>query len=169
MGHNTLWKFLKVDFQAKNEQMWLELKNYLQNKNLEITEKSQNEIKKFVKKSQKDKLWATENGKKLRQELNLEFFKKFNGLDNSAKIDFLNFVTDNQDQDLFVLIVNQKSVKIYEPAKEFIFQQNDTIEAKDLTESGFKIFHNDKQILAFQTNCANGLGISAFCVRVFFS
>ena len=55
--------------------MWLELKNYLQNKNLEITEKSQNEIKKFVKKSQKDKLWATENGKKLRQELNLDFRK----------------------------------------------------------------------------------------------
>ena len=39
--------------------------------------------------------------------------------------------------------------------------------AKDITDTGFNIYINNKKFLNTQINCTNGLGISAFCMRVF--
>src|SRR3989338_496997 len=139
------------------------LKNYLS----DFTS-SQEQIKKKVQKNQKSLKWATENGKKYQIVLNELCFKSFNSLSLNQKIVFLNFITDCNDDDLYVIIVNSTDVIIYKPVeKNLKLIKNIEVRKDKMTDVGYTIFVDNKPTYRVQTNNTNGIGISAFCQRIF--
>ena len=139
--------------------MWEELRNYLN----DFTS-SQDQIKKKVQRNQKLLKWATENGKKYQIVLNELCCKNFNSLSLNQKIDFLNFITDCNDDDLYVIIVNSIDVIIYKPVeKNLKLIKNIEVRKDKMTDVGYTIFVDNKPTYRVQTNNTNGIGISAFC------
>lgn len=163
LGARQIRKYLNIDFSNDYKQMWEELREYLS----DFTS-SQDQIKKRVQKNQKLLKWATENGKKYQIILNKLCFKSFNSLSLNQKINFLNFITDCDDDDLYVIIVNSTDVIIYKPVEKNL-KLIKKIEAKKdkITDVGYTIFVDDKPTYRVQTNNTNGIGISAFCQRIF--
>lgn len=163
LGARQLKKFLGIDFSREYKQMWEELKNYLN----DFTS-SQDKIKKEVQKNQKLLKCATENGKKYQIILNELCFNAFNSLSLSKKIDFLNFITDCDDDNLYVIIVNSTNVIIYKPVeKNLKLIKNIEVRKDKMTDVGYTIFVDNKPTYRVQTNNTNGIGISAFCQRIF--
>ena len=113
LGARQIKKFLGVDFSQQYEEMWQKLRNYLND-----PETPQEKLKKKVQRNQKLLKWATENGRKYQIELNELCFNAFNLLSTKKKIDFLNFITDCNDDDLYVIIVNSVDVIIYKPIEK---------------------------------------------------
>ncbi len=163
LGARQIIKYLGIDFSNDYKQMWGELREYLSD-----STSSQDKIKKRVQKNQKLLKWATENGKKYQIILNELCFKSFNSLSLNQKINFLNFITDCDDDDLYVIIVNSTDVIIYKPVEKNL-KLIKNIEAKKdkMTNVGYIIFVDDKPTYRVQTNNTNGIGISAFCQRIF--
>ncbi len=163
LGARQIRKYLSIDFSNDYKQMWEELREYLSD-----TTSSQNQIKKRVQKNQKLLKWATENGKKYQIILNELCFKSFNSLPLNQKINFLNFITDCDDDDLYVIIVNSTDVIIYKPVEKNLKLIKNIEARKDkMTDVGYTIFVDDKPTYRAQTNNTNGIGISAFCQRIF--
>ena len=163
LGARQLKKFLGIDFSREYKQMWEELKTYLN----DFTS-SQDKIKKEVQKNQKLLKCATENGKKYQIILNELCFNAFNSLSLSKKIDFLNFITDCDDDNLYVIIVNSTNVIIYKPVeKNLKLIKNIEVRKDKMTDVGYTIFVDNKPTYRVQTNNTNGIGISAFCQRIF--
>lgn len=163
LGARQIKKYLDIDFSDDYQQMWKELRKYLNDPT-----SSQDQIKKRVQKNQKLLKWATENGKKYQIVLNELCFKSFNSLSLNQKIDFLNFITDCDDDDLYVIIVNSTDVIIYKPVEKNL-KLIKNIEAKKykMTDVGYIIFVDNKPTYRVQTNNTNGIGISTFCQRIF--
>ncbi|MFA4834292.1 MAG: hypothetical protein WC619_05670, partial [Patescibacteria group bacterium] len=163
LGARQIKKYLGIDFSNNYEKMWEELKKYLNN-----FVSSQGQIKKRVQRNKELLKWATENGKKYQVILNEMCFKNFNSLPLNKKIDFLNFITDCNDDDLYVIIVNSLDVIIYKPVEKKL-KIIKSIEAKKdrMTNVGYIIFVDNKPTYRVQTNNTNGIGISAFCQRIF--
>jgi len=163
LGARQIRKYLSIDFSNDYKQMWEELREYLS----DLTS-SQDQIKKRVQKNQKLLKWATENGKKYQIILNELCFKSFNSLSLIQKINFLNFITDCDDDDLYVIIVNSTDVIIYKPVEKNLKLIKNIEARKDkMTDVGYTIFVDDKPTYRVQTNNTNGIGISAFCQRIF--
>lgn len=163
LGARQIKKYLGIDFSNDYKQMWEELRKYLS----DLTS-SQDQIKKRVQKNQKLLKWATENGKKYQIVLNELCFKGFNSLSLNQKINFLNFITDCDDDDLYVIIVNSTDVIIYKPVEKNLKLIKNIEARKDkMTDVGYTIFVDDKPTYRVQTNNTNGIGISAFCQRIF--
>jgi len=143
--------------------MWMKLRTHLKD-----FKSSQKRIKETVNINHDLLEWATKNGQKYQLVLNKIYFDALNKLSLDKKTDFLNFITDCKDKDLYVVIVNSKSVVAYKPS-----DRNSTIinkiEAKDVkkTDVGYTIFINSIPAYRVQTVCTNGIGISAFCQRFF--
>ena len=163
LGARQISKFLGVDFSEQYKEMWQKLKNYLEEPNM-----AQEKLKKKIQKNKKILKWATENGRKYQIELNELCFNAFNSLPLKKKMDFLNFVTDCNDDDLYVIIVNSVDVIIYKPAEKKL-KVIKSIKAKKekLTDAGYAIYIDGKPIYRAQTNFTNGIGISAYCQRIF--
>ena len=165
LGARQIKKFLGVDFSKRYEEMWRKLKSHLKDE-----KSSKAKIKENVQKNKKLLKWATENGRKYQKELNEICFKAFNYLSLKGKIDFLNFITDCDDEDLYVIIVNSAGVVIYKTIDKKLEIIKD-IEAKKNreTEAGYVIFTDGKPTYRVQTNNTNGIGISAYCQRIFWA
>lgn len=163
LGARQIKKFLGVDFSQQYEEMWQKLRNYLND-----NETPQEKLKKKVQKTQKLLKWATENGRKYQIKLNELCFNAFNSLPTEKKIDFLNFITDCNDDDLYVIIVNSVDVIIYKPVEKKL-KVIKSIEAKKdkLTDVGYAIYVDGRPTYRVQTNYTNGIGISAYCQRIF--
>jgi succinate dehydrogenase flavin-adding protein (antitoxin of CptAB toxin-antitoxin module) len=163
LGARQIKKYLGIDFSNDYKQMWEELRKYLSDPT-----SSQDQIKKRVQKNQKLLKWATENGKKYQIVLNELCFNSFNSLPLNQKINFLNFITDCDDDDLYVIIVNSTDVIIYKPVEKNLKLIKNIEARKDkMTDVGYTIFVDDKPTYRVQTNNTNGIGISAFCQRIF--
>lgn len=141
--------------------MWKILENKLKLKN-----KSKRFIKDFCNTDKKALEFANKNAKLFQEDFTDKIFNRFNKLSIQKKIDFLNYVLDNKDKDLYVIVVSSEGVYIYQPA-DYSFNNNSKIMAKDKTDTGFNIYIDNKKFLNTQINCTNGLGISAWCMRVF--
>ena len=163
LGARQIKNFLGVDFSKQYEEMWLKLRNYLNDLGA-----PQEKLKKKVQRNQKLLKWATENGRKYQIELNKLCFNAFNSLSTKKKIDFLNFITDCNDDNLYVIIVNSVDVIIYKPIEKKL-KIIKSIEAKKdkLTDVGYAIYIDGKPTYRVQTNNTNGIGISAYCQRIF--
>ena len=163
LGARQIKNFLGVDFSKQYEEMWLKLRNYLNDLGA-----PQEKLKKKVQRNQKLLKWATENGRKYQIELNELCFNAFNLLSTKKTIDFLNFITDCNDDDLYVIIVNSVDVIIYKPIEKKL-KIIKSIEAKKdkLTDVGYAIYIDGKPTYRVQTNNTNGIGISAYCQRIF--
>ncbi|OGY62980.1 MAG: hypothetical protein A2745_02705 [Candidatus Harrisonbacteria bacterium RIFCSPHIGHO2_01_FULL_44_13] len=163
LGARQIKNFLGVDFSKQYEEMWLKLRNYLNDLGA-----PQEKLKKKVQRNQKLLKWATENGRKYQIELNELCFNAFNSLSTKKKIDFLNFITDCNDDNLYVIIVNSVDVIIYKPIEKKL-KIIKSIEAKKdkLTDVGYAIYIDGKPTYRVQTNNTNGIGISAYCQRIF--
>jgi len=163
LGARQIKKYLGIDFSNDYKQMWEKLREYLSDHT-----SSQDQIKKRVQKNQKLLKWATENGKKYQIILNELCFKSFNSLSLNQKINFLNFITDCDDDDLYVIIVNSTDVIIYKPIEKNLKLIKNIEARKDkMTDVGYTIFVDNKPTYRVQTNNTNGIGISAFCQRIF--
>jgi len=163
LGARQIEKFLGVDFSQQYEEMWQKLRNYLSDH-----ENPQEKLKKKVQRNQKLLKWATENGRKYQIELNELCFNAFNSLSTKKKIDFLNFITDCNDDDLYVIIVNSVDVIIYKPIEKKLKVIKSIKARKDkLTDVGYAIYIDGKATYRVQTNYTNGIGISAYCQRIF--
>lgn len=163
LGARQIKKYLGIDFSNNYEQMWEELRKYLSD-----STSSQDQIKKRVQKNQKLLKWATENGKKYQIVLNELCINGFNSLSLNKKINFLNFITDCNDDDLYVIIVNSTEVIIYKPVeKNLKLIKNIEVKKDKMTDVGYTIFVDNKPTYRVQTNNTNGIGISAFCQRIF--
>jgi len=161
LGLRMLQKYYNIDFLEQQKEMWGKLREYIGDL---ISSKSK--IKAKAQSNQKLLFWAKMNGKIYQKELNNLCFSAFNNLSNHNKINFLNFITDCKDNNLYVVIVNSLGVNIYKP----IDKQNeltDNICAKQKTETGYTIFINGLPTYRVQTNNTNGIGISGFCQRIF--
>lgn len=163
LGMKSLKKYLGVDFQKEYTEMWRELRDHMKDPNI-----SRGELKKKVLNNQKLLNWATTNGKKYQVRFNKLCLKAFNGLPKNKKIRFLNFILDAHDKNLYVVIVNSKGVIIYKPIEKEI-KLGSCIEAKKDSGVGYTIYINGIPSYRVQTNATNGIGISAFCQRVFFA
>lgn len=163
LGARQIKNFLGVDFSKQYEKMWKKLRNYLND-----NKAPQEKLKKKVQRNQKLLKWATENGREYQIELNELCFNAFNSLPTEKKIDFLNFITDCNDDDLYVIIVNSADVIIYKPVEKKL-KVIKSIEAKKdkLTDVGYAICIDGKPTYRVQTNYTNGIGISAYCQRIF--
>jgi len=163
LGARQIKNFLGIDFSRQYEEMWRKLRNYLSDH-----ETPQEKLKKKVQRNQKLLKWATENGKKYQIELNELCFNAFNSLSAKKKMDFLNFVTDCNDDDLYVIIVNSVDVIIYKPIEKKLKIIKSIEARKDkLTDVGYAIYIDGKPTYRVQTNYTNGIGISAYCQRIF--
>ena len=163
IGLKNLEKFYHFDFSKQNKEMWDKFKQYLGDKTL-----SQSALKKKAKNNKQIMAWAKKNGQKYQHELNNLCFRGFNALPAKEKINFLNFITDCKDLDLYVIIANANGAIVYKPVDKNI-KLIDKIEAKKNKTSGvgYSIYINGIQMYRIQTNNTNGVGISAFCQRVF--
>ena len=80
----------------------------------------------------------------------------------------MNFITDCNDDDLYVIIVNSTDVIIYKPVeKNLKLIKNIEVRKDKMTDVGYTIFVDNKPTYRVQTNNTNGIGISAFCQRIF--
>jgi len=163
LGMRSLKKYLNIDFTNEYKEMWQNLRAYLQE--FEI---SQSELKKKIIRNKKLLSWALKNGQKYQIKLNKLCLKAFNSLSKKDKVNFLNFILDAHDEDLYVIIVNSKGVIIYKPVEKEV-KSIAKIEAKTDSKVGYTIYINDIPTYRIQTNATNGIGISPFCQRVFFA
>jgi len=167
LGLKRLEQFFNFNFKKQQDKMWRELQNYiLKNTNQNISKR--NELKKLARKNKKSLTWAKNNGKEFQFLLNNICFEKFNSLQPRQKRDFLNFINDCHDEDLYVIIVNNSGVVIYKPIEKQT-QTRDRIIAKknNGADIGYSIYINKIPTYRVQTNNTNGIGISAFCQRIF--
>ena len=76
----------------------------------------------------------------------------------------MNFITDCNDDNLYVIIVNSIDVIIYKPVeKNLKLIKNIEVRKDKMTDVGYTIFVDNKSTYRVQTNNTNGIGISAFC------
>jgi hypothetical protein len=162
LGMESLKKYLGIDFKDRYDKMWQKLRVYI-----EEPEISQDKLKKKVLKSKKLLNWATKNGQKYQVELNKLCLEALNNLAKKDKVQFLNFILDAYDEDLYVIIVNSRGVIVYKPVEKEV-KLISNIKARKNSGVGYTIFINNIPTYRIQTNSTNGIGISAFCQRVFF-
>jgi len=167
LGLNKLEKWLGFNFKDQTDKMWLDLQSYVsQTIGKNITKRG--ELKKIAQKNKKVLEWAKRNGKIFQAQLNNICLEKFNSLPPKQKREFLNFITDCHDENLYVVIVNDSGVAIYKPVDKTT-KLRDKIIAKKENDSdvGYTIYINSVPTYRVQTNNTNGIGISAFCQRIF--
>jgi len=167
IGLQRLESFFGFNFFEPQDKMWSKLQKYIfkeTGKNIV----AQGKLKKTVKTKKKFLEWAKNNGKQYQRLLNNICFESFNKLSKTKKIEFLNYITDCYDEDLYVIIVNNKGVVVYKPVEKQT-NSKDRIKAKKMNSEdvGYTIYINNKAIYRVQTNNTNGIGISSFCQRVF--
>lgn len=161
LGMSSLMQYLNIYFEKEYEEMWKKLRE--QAKEFKI---SRLELKNKINKNKKLLKWANDNGRRHQIELNEKCYKSFNSLPKRGKNNFLNFILDAKDPDLYVVIANENGVVLYKPIENQLVLK-DTIKAEKNSDVGYTIFINRIPTYRVQTNATNGIGISPFCQRVF--
>ena len=162
IGMGSLREYLNIDFSKDYHQMWKKLINFSNKPAL-----SKGKLKKLVIKNKKLYKFASDNGKKYQNKLNKLCFKAFNNLLKKDKLNFLNFILDAKDKDLYVVMINSNGVIIYKANEKKISSVSKII-AKKGSDVGYTIYIDNIPTYRIQTNATNGIGISPFCQRVFF-
>jgi len=162
LGMRSLKKYLDVDFLSDYKKMWQELRLFAKQSIL-----SNSKLKKTILNNKRFFEFALKNGKKYQNKLNRLCFKAFNDLPKERKLDFLNFILDAKDKDLYVVIANSKGVIIYKANTKEIKSISE-IKARKGSKVGYTIYIDKLPLYRIQTNATNGIGISPFCQRVFF-
>ena len=163
LGMKSLKKYLGIDSSNEYKEMWRKLRKYTRKPKM-----SQQKLKKRVLSNKKLLGWATKNGQKYQFQLNKLCLTAFNALSKKDKVKFLNFILDTQNKDLYVIIVNLKGVIVYKPIEKAV-KSLSRIKAKKDPGVGYTIYIDNIPSYRIQTNATNGIGISAFCQRVFFA
>ena len=167
LGLGKLEKWFDFSFKDQTDKMWWELQSYIRKTTGKDTAK-RGELKKLAQKNQKVLEWAKRNGKIFQARLNSICLEKFNSLSPKQKREFLNFITDCHDEDLYVVIVNDSGVAIYKPVDKTAKLRDRIIAKKENgSDAGYTIYINRIPTYRVQTNNTNGIGISAFCQRIF--
>lgn len=167
LGLGKLEKWFGFSFKDQTDKMWWDLKNYV-NKTVNKNVSQRGELKKIAQKNQKVLEWAKRNGKAFQIRLNNICLERFNNLSSKQKRDFLNFITDCYDENLYVIIVNNSGVGIYKPVdKQTKLRDRITAKKENGSDVGYTIYINKIPTYRIQTNNTNGIGISAFCQRIF--
>jgi len=167
LGLGKLEKWFSFSFKDQTDKMWWELQNYIRKTTGKDTAK-RGELKKLAQKNKKVLEWAKRNGKIFQARLNSICLEKFNSLPPKQKREFLNFITDCHDEDLYVVIVNDSGVAIYKPVDKTAKLRDRIIAKKENgSDAGYTIYINRIPTYRVQTNNTNGIGISAFCQRIF--
>ena len=167
LGLRKLEKWFGFDFTKRQNEMWKKLQNHMYKTTGKNTYK-RGELKKLAKKNKKLLKWAQDNGRKYQISLNKICFEAFNNLSVKNRKDFLNFITDCFDEDLYVIIVNNSGVVIYKPTEKQTAMKDKIIAKRDnSSDVGYAIYINKTPTYRVQTNNTNGIGISAFCQRIF--
>lgn len=163
LGMRSLKEYLDIDFSPDYKKMWQELKSFAKKPEL-----SNGKLKKIILNNKRLFEFASKNGRKYQNKLNQLCFKAFNKLSKEKKLDFLNFILDAKDKDLYVVIANSKGVVVYKPDSKKL-KSVSKIKAKKISDVGYMIYIDNIPTYRIQTNATNGIGISAFCQRVFFA
>jgi len=167
LGLSKLEKWFSFSFKDQNDKMWWDLKNYI-NKTIKKNTSKRGELKKIAQKNKKILEWAKKSGKIFQIRLNDICLERFNNLSSKQKRDFLNFITDCYDENLYVIIVNNSGVGIYKPVdKQTKLRDRITAKKENGSDVGYTIYINKIPTYRIQTNNTNGIGISAFCQRIF--
>jgi succinate dehydrogenase flavin-adding protein (antitoxin of CptAB toxin-antitoxin module) len=167
LGLGKLEKWFGFSFKDQTDKMWWELQNYIRKTTDKNTAK-RGELKKLAQKNKKVLEWAKRSGKIFQSRLNGVCLEKFNSLSPKQKREFLNFITDCHDEDLYVIIVNDSGVAIYKPVDKTAKLRDRIIAKKENgSDVGYTIYINKIPTYRVQTNNTNGIGISAFCQRIF--
>ena len=162
LGMRSLKKYFNIDFKVETEEMYNKLRQkYLINNLKRI------EIKKYCEQDDSRLKFANQNGKTYQNQLNKIISSSFNKSSQIIKLDFLKYITDNIDNDLYVIIANDNGVNVYKPKNKFVFKNDDKIIAKDIGNDGYNIYINNKKYFGVQTCATNKIGISAWCQRIF--
>ena len=167
LGLRKLEEWFGFDFSRESEKMWKNLEKHVEKMTGENIS-NKDKLKKIAQKNKKILEWAKSNGKKFQMELNELCLKNFNALLAKKKREFINFINDCHDEDLYVIIVNNSGVVMYRTTEKKT-GTGDKIEARKDKKSdvGYTIYINKIPMYRVQTNNTNGIGISAFCQRVF--
>lgn len=163
LGMRSLNKYLGVDFDKEYKKMWKDLKLYVGDSKI-----IQSKLKRKIRRNKKMLNWVMSNGKKYQKKFNSLCLDAFNKLSKKEKVEFLNFILDAYDKNLYVVIANEKGAVIYKPISKKI-KLVSKIKAKNDSGVGYIIFIDNVPTYRIQTNATNGIGISAFCQRVFFA
>lgn len=163
LGMRSLKKYLNINFEKDYKKMLRKMRNFVGKPEI-----SNNELKRIVVKNRKFLDFSKTNGKQYQNKLNQICLKAFNNLTTEKKIDFLNFILDAEDENLYVIITNSDGVTIYKPNDKTI-KSASKIKAKKNSGVGYTIYINNMPAYRVQTNATNGIGISPFCQRVFFT
>jgi len=167
LGLKKLEQWFGFDFKKQQDKMWKNLQNYIFKTTGKDTNKH-SEMKRLSKRNNNLLKWAKNNGRKYQILLNQICFESFNSLPLKDKRKFLNFITDCFDEDLYVIIVNNSGVVIYKPVEKQTTAKDRIIVKKDSgSDVGYTICINKIPAYRVQTNNTNGIGISAFCQRIF--
>lgn len=163
IGMRTLKSRLGVDFKKEYEEMWSRFR-----KHLSIGALSKAALKDKANRDAKLLKWVEANGRVYQKQLNGLCLRAFNNLTLEEKTDFINFLTDCHDEDLYVIIANEKGVIVYRPKdKREKTIRSIKAEAYEDEAVGYFIMINGVPAYRVQTNNTNGLGRSPFCQRVF--
>lgn len=129
--------------------------------------KEDGNLKEYVIVSSDRIIEAKEIGNNYLKQINEEAIKSFNGFSLEEKIDFISLISHSNNDNLYVLSVQNGDVHLFKSEK---ILEEDTI--KDIsissnTDTGFSISVNWKTMFRIQTSCTNWVWISAFCQRCF--
>jgi hypothetical protein len=165
IGLKKLEQWFAFGFKKQQDEMWKKLQNHIFKVTGKNTDK-RGELKKIARKNKILLKWSQDNGRKYQALLNKICFESFNDLSIKNRRGFLNFITDCFDEDLYVIIVNNLGVVIYKPTEKQVIIK-DKIIAKKISDVGYMICVNKIPTYRVQTNNTNGIGVSAFCQRIF--
>jgi len=162
-------EFYWVDYTEQYQEMWSNLKTYLIQKGFDIFSSSQTDIKKICNQDFSLSCWAENNCRPYQKSLNICCSNGFNEKTLQEKKAMLQYISDSADEDLYVIIANEKNIEpiIYKPIQKFWCIDADTIESKISSDTAFIIYVDNTPMYRVETNCTNWLWISTFCQRIF--
>ena len=167
-----MWRFKEFygfDPIPDYNQMWEDLREYLTARWERCWNLSNEEIKNMCNNNPLYKSWANGNSRKYQSKFNMLSCEWFNGLSNENKKKLINYMSDSNDPDLYVIIVNEAQFEplIYKPINQYRYESDNVIEWRINSDKEFVIYVDNIPLYRVSTNCTNWLWISPFCQRVF--
>jgi len=174
IGAETVKRFLGIDINKNQKEMWTNIRKELKSLGgayLKLTDLPQTKIKNSKYKFKKLVGIGRKYGEPVQVLVTKLSVKKFNLLTDAKKIGLLKHLLGRDEKgDIVTFIVQDKAIVIYPPDKfKALLIGSPKITAKKLKRISYGIFINGKIFLRIQSSFTNGVGLSAFCQRVFFA
>lgn len=150
-------------------QMWKDLREYLTACWERCWSLTNEEIKNMCNNNPLYRSWANDNSRKYQKKFNKLSCEWFNNLTNEDKKKLINYMSDSNDPDLYVIIVNESQFEplIYKPINEHRYGEDNVMEWRINSDKEFVIYVDNTPLYRVSTNCTNWLWMSPFCQRVF--